>query len=422
MTQLLQTASLDNGITLLGEFLPGVESVSVSFHVPAGGICDSLAAGEIGRPCCGLATLTGELLLRGAGDRDSRQIVADLDNAGVQWSQSVSMSHSSIAGAMVARQLPEAAAIFADMLRRPTLPEDQFEPARQTVLQDLAGTEDDPAHRAMLALREAHYPSPWGLPSEGRSADVAGLTPADVRRFARGFFQPAGMIIAVAGRIDWPDFVSRMEQLFGDWQGNPPPAISSGDRGPRRCHVQHDSQQTHVAVAWQVPPYRDPESLQVTAALAVLGGGSSSRLFSEVREKRGLCYSVSAGYQTHRDLAAAIAYAGTTAERAQETLDVMLAEIARLPGSLVADELDRVKARAKSGLVMQQESTAARAAALARQWYHLGRTRTLAEDLERLDSLTVASVEGWLAAHPPAELTTVSLGRDPLEVPDAVSA
>ena len=84
-------------------------------------------------------------------------------------------------------------------------------------------------------------------------------------------------------------------------------------------------------------------------------------------------------------------------------------------------ELDRVKARAKSGLVMQQESTAARAGAMARQWFHLGRIRTLAEDLERLDNLTVESIENWLAKNPLTEITTVSLGRDPLEVPDAVS-
>ena len=83
--------------------------------------------------------------------------------------------------------------------------------------------------------------------------------------------------------------------------------------------------------------------------------------------------------------------------------------------------LDRVKARAKSGLVMQQESTAARAGAMARQWFHLGRIRTLAEDLKRLDELSVESIENWLAKNPLKEITTVSLGRDPLEVPDAVS-
>lgn len=421
MKQTLQTATLDNGITLLGEFLPGVESVSVSFHVAAGSVCDSFATDETGRSCCGLATLAGELMLRGAADRDSKQLVAALDNAGVQWSQSVSMSHGSFAGAMVSRQLPDSLKIYADILRRPLLDQHQFDPARQVVLQNLAGTEDDPTHRTMLALRKAHYPSPWGFPSEGTSADVSQLVHSDVKHFVSTFVQPRDMIISVAGQLDWPEFVQQIEDLFGDWQGQPPPPISLGERGEKICHVPYDSQQTHIALAWDVPPYRDPDSLQATAALAVLGGGSSSRLFTEVREKRGLCYSVSAGYQTQRDIAAAMAYSGTTADRAQETLDVMVHEIATLPGTITEDELARVKARAKSSLVMQQESTAARAGAMARQWFHLGRVRTLAEDLQRLDELSVESIENWLAKNPLEDITTVFLGRDPLEVPDAIS-
>jgi predicted Zn-dependent peptidase len=186
--------------------------------------------------------------------------------------------------------------------------------------------------------------------------------------------------------------------------------------------VSHDSQQTHIAVCWSAPPYRADESYEATAALAILGGGSSSRLFTEVRERRGLCYSVSAGYQTLRDCAAAICYSGTSAPRAQETLDVILAEIRRLPGTLEAEELDRVKARAKSGLVMQQESSAARAGGIARQWYHLGTVRTLAEELARYDRLSVGSIEAWLAANPVRDLSVVSLGREPLEVPLEVSA
>ncbi|MBT3211054.1 MAG: insulinase family protein [Planctomycetaceae bacterium] len=421
MKQTLQTATLDNGITLLGEFLPGVESVSVSFHVAAGSLCDSVMHSATNRSCCGLATLTGELMLRGAGNRNSKQLVASLDNAGVQWSQSVSMSHGSFAGAMVSRQLPESLEIYADILRRPLLDKQQFDPARQVVLQNLAGTEDDPTHRTMLALREAHYPSPWGLPSEGTTVDVNNLQHSDVQEFVNRFIQPQDMIISVAGRLNWLEFTNQMDSLFGDWQGQSREPVINGERGKKICHVPYDSQQTHIALAWDVPPYRNPDSLQATAALAVLGGGSSSRLFTEVREKRGLCYSVSAGYQTQRDIAAAMAYSGTTADRAQETLDVMLHEIASLPGTITNEELDRVKARAKSGLVMQQESTAARAGAMARQWFHLGRIRSLAEDLERLDNLTVESIEHWLAQNPLTEVTTVFLGRNPLEVPDAVS-
>ena len=415
MKQTLHSATLDNGIVLLGEFLPGVESVAVAFHAPAGAVHD-------GPGRCGLATLAGEMCLRGAGERSSRQIVETLEGAGIQWSQGVSSSHASFAGAMVARQLPVALPVYADILRRPRLPADELEPARQMVLQNLAGVEDDPAHRVMTTLREMHFPAPWGMPSEGVSADVERLGIAAVRDFVAAHVGPAGMIVAIAGRIEWDDFVRRAAELFGDWEPGTAAPVATGPRGPRLRHVPHDSQQTHVALAWSAPPYRSDESYEATAALAILGGGSSSRLFTEVRERRGLCYSVSSGYQTHREFAMALGYAGTTAARAQETLDVMLAEIDRLPGTITADEVERVKARAKSGLVMQQESSAARAGAIARQWYHLGQIRTLAAELDRYDRLTVEAIESWLASRPPRDLTVVSLGREPLEVPHDVSA
>jgi predicted Zn-dependent peptidase len=413
LTQSLFTATLDNGITLLGEHLPELESVAVAFHAPAGAIHD-----PPGR--CGLASLSGELCLRGAGDRTSREVVEALEHAGVQWSQAVSSTHASFSGAMVARRLPDALPVYADLLRRPRLPDDEVENARQMILQNLAGTEDDPAHRALLALRGLHLPKPWGRPTEGISAEVEALTVADVRGFVAEHLRPPGVIVAVAGRIDWADFVVRIERLFGDWEPGAERPVAAGPRGPHVRHVPHDAQQTQVALAWSVPPYRDPASYRATAALGILGGGASSRLFTEVREKRGLCYGVSAGYQTHRDFALAVCHAGTTAARAQETLDVILAEIDRLPGSITAEELDRVKARAKSGLVMQQESSAARAGAIARQWYHLGRVQSLAEELARYDALTVADVEAWLAANPPDDLSVVSLGREPLEVHRAI--
>jgi predicted Zn-dependent peptidase len=413
--QTLHSATLENGIVLLGEELPDLESVAVAFHVPAGGIHD-------GPGRCGLASLTSEMMLRGAGNRDSRTLVEDLALAGINWSNAVSTTHATYFGAMVARRLPEALPIYADILRRPMLPEDQFESGRQVVLQGLAGTDDDPSHRTLLALKKLVFPAPWGLPSEGLIPDVEQLTPAAVAEFAARHVRPDEMIVAAAGRLDWPDFVKRMEDLFGDWQPGSAPTVANGPRGGRSEHVAHESQQTHIAIAWSVPPYRSDESYEATAALSVLGGGTSSRFFTEVRERRGLCYSVSAGYHTQRDFASAICYAGTSSDRAQQTLDVMLEEIERLSSSVTEDELGRVKARAKSGLVMQQESSSARAGGIARQWYHLGRVRSLADELQRLDQLTVRSVRDWLEAHPPADLSIVSLGRNPLEVPRELSA
>ena len=415
MKKTLYSAILDNGIILLGEELPDLESVAVAFHVPAGGIHD-------GPGRCGLASLTSEMMLRGAGTRDSRGLIEDFAMAGINWSNAVSTTHATYFGAMVARRLPEAMPIYADIIRRPLLPEDQFESGQQVVLQGLAGTDDDPSHRTLLALKKLAFPAPWGLPSEGLAGDVEQLTPAAVSGFAHRHVRPDGMIVAAAGRLDWPDFVTRMEGLFADWQPGEAAGVQTGARGGRWQHVEHDSQQTHIAIAWSVPPYSSDDSYEATAALSVLGGGTSSRFFTEVRERRGLCYSVSAGYSTQRDFASAICYAGTSSERAQQTLDVMLEEIERLPASITDAELGRVKARAKSGLVMQQESSSSRAGGIARQWYHLGRVRSLADELERLDRLSVSSVRNWLERNPPADLSIVSLGRNPLEVPRELSA
>lgn len=415
MKQILHTATLANGITVLGEQMPGVESVAVAFHTPAGALHD-----PPGR--CGLATLAGELCLRGAGERTSRQVVETLEDAGVSWSHAVSTTHTSFSGAMVARQLPAVLPVFADIVRRPRLPAEEFEAARHMVLQNLAAVEDDPAHRTLAALRRMHAPAPWGMPVEGVASDLEAATLGDLRTLVEQRMVPAGTIVAIAGRIDWDDLLVRLTALLGDWQGGPSAAVLIGPRGPFVGHVPHDSQQTHVALAWSVPPYRADDSAVASTALSILGGGMSSRLFAEVRERRGLCYGVSAGYQTQRDFAAAVCYSGTTAPRAQETLDVILAEIDRLPGSIDADELARVKARVASSLVMQQESSSARVGSLARHWYYLGRLRTIEEDLARYDRLDVAAVEAWLAARPPRDLTVVSLGPEPLEVPGAIPA
>jgi len=415
LTQQIFTASLGNGITVLGEHMRGVESVAVAVHVAGGGIHD-----PPGR--CGLATLAGELSLRGAGERTSREVVEALEGTGAQWVHGVSGTHTSLSAAMVSRQIPEVLPVFADILRRPRLPAEEFEPARQMVLQNLAASEDDPAHRTLSALRMLHLPAPWGRPTEGIAAELEAATPADVHSFVTRRFSPTGMIVSIAGRIDWDDFMRLVESLFGDWSGGPEEPVATGPRGPFVGHVPHESQQTHVALAWSLPPYRDDDSVIAGAVLSILGGGTSSRLFTEVRERRGLCYGVSAGYQTQRDFAAGVCHAGTTAARAQETLDVILAEIDRLPGSIDADELERVKARVTAALVMQQESTAARAGALARQWYHLGHIRPIAEELARHERLTVPLIEAWLADRPPRDLSVVSLGREPLEVPGALPA
>ena len=137
--------------------------------------------------------------------------------------------------------------------------------------------------------------------------------------------------------------------------------------------------------------------------IGVLSGGMSARLFTEVRERRALCYAVSAVLNSLPSEGRVLCYAGTTVERAQETLDVTLAEMVRLGEGIELSELERCQARAKSSLIMQQESTIARAASLARDWFHLGRITTLEEVRSRIEALNVETVLEYIHAHPAAD-------------------
>ena len=142
----------------------------------------------------------------------------------------------------------------------------------------------------------------------------------------------------------------------------------------------------------------------------------SSRLFTEVREKRGLCYSVYAFHETFKDRGTMLAYAGTRSDRAQQTLDVTVGELRRLKDGITDDEIDRVRAGLKSSLIMQEESTSSRANSLASDWYNLGRIRSFDEILAGINGLTPQRIVAHLRKHPPRAFTIVTLGPKPLLV------
>ena len=180
----------------------------------------------------------------------------------------------------------------------------------------------------------------------------------------------------MAGAIDWPRLRDAVGRLFGDWKPRPEPRSASGPPGRAATISLRETQQIQIALARPAATVDSPEYYAARAAVAILGGYSSARLFTEVREKRGLCYSVYASYEGQRDRAAMLCYAGTSADRAQQTLDVMLAEIDRLGRDGVAlEELETMRAGLKSSLIMAQESSMSRSGALASDWYFLGRVR-----------------------------------------------
>jgi predicted Zn-dependent peptidase len=399
-----------NGLTLLAERMDHVRSAALNFLVPSGCVYDP-------QDQLGIGSVLAEMVTRGAGERNSRELSLALDNLGLDRDESVGSMHTRFWGATLSKNLLPALTIYADILRRPHFPEKELGPVQSLAMQDLQSLEDEPKQKVLIELRKVHYPAPLGNDRRGTAQGIENLTAAKVKSHFRKMFGPHGTILSVAGNQDWEPLRDHVEKLFGDWQGPEPPALELGRSPTQRAHIQKETTQTQVALAYASAPIGHPDYYPALGAVNVLSGGMSARLFTEVREKRGLCYAVWATYQTFKDRASILCYAGTTNDRAQEALDVTVRELIRLAQGVEREEVERVQAGLKSALIMQEESTSARAGTLASDWYYLGRIRSFDEIQSAIDSLTPEAIVGHLSRFPVRDLTLVTLGPKTLRPP-----
>lgn len=399
--------TLSNGLTVLVETMPAVRSAAFTLLIPAGSAFDP--AGQNGT-----ASALADWITRGAGSMSSRELLSAFDRLGIQAHESASLNHLVISGACLAENLPAALRLYGEVIRQPLFNEEDFEAVMAGVEQSLLVIEDEPRQKVMFELVRRCFPSPWGQPAEGTLEDLERITPESVREHFHHCVHPQGAILGIAGNVTLEQVLPVLEEAFGDWCGANEIVLTTGSRGVYRDHLSHDSTQTHIGVSYPAVPYGADDYYQAWAAVNVLSGGMSSRLFTEVREKRALCYSVYASLNSIKSEGQVLCYAGTTSERAQETLDVLLHELARLGEGIEEDELARCKARAKSSLIMAQESTGGRAGSLARNWFYLGRVVTMEEVRAKIEALTTRTVLDYVKSHPAQDFTVLTIGPEPL--------
>ena len=387
-----------------------MQSAAMTLLLPAGGATDPVDR-------TGSATVLSDLVLRGAGNRDSRQLTDHLDSLGLQRSNSVGVHHTRFGCAGVAAKVMEGLATYADIVQRPRLPEDGFQAARDLALQALAGIDDDPRQKLMIKLREWHFPSPYGRNTMGSREDLEKLTQELCRADWEQRYHASDAILSIAGHVEFDELRKTVEKSFGHWNGKPVPQFEVMPPPGHRHHEDQKSEQTHIGIAYPSIPETDPNYYTLRLAIEVLSGGMSGRLFTEVREKRGLCYSVWAGYSSLKGSGSILGYAGTSNERAQATLDCFMAELHRLTQGVTEAELDRAKIGLKASTIMQGESTSARAGAIAHDFFMRGRIRTLEEIKDAIDSVTVEKVNAYLKAHEPGPFTIVTVGPKELKLP-----
>lgn len=399
-----------NGLTLLAEVMPGMQSAAMTFLVPAGAAADPKTAS-------GTATVLSDLVLRGAGSLDSRQLTDYLDSLGLQRSSSVGIHHTRFSAAAVAQKVMASLPTYADIVRRPHLPESGFESARDLALQSLDGLKDDPRQQVLIKLRERHFPYPFGRSTMGQEAELEALTLDACRTHQAATYHPRGAILAMAGHVDFPRLRDAVAQHFGDWRAGSDFAPEVVVPPTRVHHETHPSEQTHIGIAYPSIEETHEHYYTLRLAMEVLSGGMSGRLFTEIREKRALVYNVWAGYVSLKGFGSILGYAGTSNDRAQATLDTFLVELERFSNGITQAELDRAKTGLKAATIMQGESTSARAGSIAHDYFIRGRIRTLEEVKSAIDRVSLADVNDYLKANKAGPYTIVTVGPKELQLP-----
>ena len=412
MAERLDKHSLKNGMVLLGEPMKAVESVAFGFMLPAG-------AALLPEGCCGAAGVIADWIFRGAGDKNSRELSDALDGLGLHRAGSVSSSHITIGAALEASNLSQALDLYADIILEARLKEDQFELARQLAIDGVYALDDDPRQKVMLKLREQFYPSPLGRSTIGEIDELKALTAEKTRQIIKNNFNLSQTIFAVAGKYDFDAICRQMENLFSRTKTTPGCApVLVRDKAGKYTHINNDGAQVHIGLMTETVRPSDEDYYNARVAVSVLSGGMSARLFTEVREKRGLCYAIGARYQGLKDAAGIMCYAGTTPEKGQETLDVVIQQFNQLGDKISEGEIERAKVGLKASLILQSESSSSRAGSIGGDYYILGRVRSLDEIKNKIEQTTVDSVSGFLRDNRFKDFTVVTIGPKKLSIYD----
>lgn len=366
--------------------------------------------------------MLAELIFRGAGALGSRQQADALDRIGLSRGADIGGFHMRLSATMLAGKLLDALPLLADIVLRPRLEADAIEPVRDLSLQALHGLKDQPQERCGILLTQRHNFLPLNRSGMGTESGLTALTRDDLLRQWQERVRPQGSILAISGNVKVTDIARKLDTLLAGWSGTAPEVTwtPSPTRGTYH-HEEDPSSQIHIFLSHEAPRESDPDAALERVVSSVLSGGSSSRLFTEVRERRALCYSVAASYGSDKHWGRVTGYVGTTPDKAQQSLDVMLAELRRITtpaGAVTLEEFQRAVVGYKSRLVFSGESTAARAGALATDMHRLGRPRSLEEMAAQVDRITLADVNAYLARRKTGPITIVTLGQGALKRPE----
>lgn len=380
MTEL---TTLANGLRVVTRAMPGLETAAVGLFAGAGSRHEPTELN-------GLAHLFEHMVFKGAGSRSARQLNEAIEDVGGELNACTERDVTSFTASVLAEHVPLSVELIADMILRPHFSAAELAREKGVVLQELAEARDTPGDLVFEELWAAAFAGqPLGRSVLGDDASLARIEVATLRDWQKRAYRAGNLVLAAAGKVDHAELIALAEKHFaGLPQGTADPALPAHfTPGARRLRSR--SGQAHLTLAFAAPGIFDDNALAARLFADIVGGGASSRLFHELREERGLAYSVGASVSAYADTGIMSIYAATASAQALATLELIEQIVRQTAADASEAELNRARMQAKAGLLHASETSSGTMHILGGRTIVHGRPVAIAETLAKLDALTL---------------------------------
>ena len=382
----VEITKLANGLTVVTHNMPHIETVALGIWVKAGAR-DELPDEN------GVAHFLEHMAFKGTTRRTAQAIAEEIENVGGEINAATGMETTTYYARVMKQDWKLALDILADIFTASTLDEDEMERERDVILQEIAAAKDQPDDLVFDLAQAASYGDhPLGRSILGPAHLIESLSRDQMAAWRDRNYWASRIVVCAAGNIDHQKLAKEAEKQLGHLQQGQAPQRQTPTFMGHASIEQKPLDQTHIVLGFQAPNYRDPRIYQLQVLSSALGGGMSSRLFQEVREKRGLCYSVFSYGTSYEDVGQLGVYAATSPDHTPELIDVSANVMLSMGETVTEKEIARARAQLRTSLVMNLESASSRADQIARQYLAFGEVPDITTLISKIDAVTADSV------------------------------
>ena len=387
MTDAVQVTRLPSGLLVVTETMDRVETVSFGAYVASGTRNETEAEN-------GASHFLEHMAFKGTERRTAAAIAEEIENVGGHINAYTAREQTAYYVKLLKEDLALGADIIGDILTHSTFAPEELERERGVILQEIGQANDTPDDIIFDRFQETAFPSqPMGRPTLGTEDGIKTMERGQLTHYMHTHYAARNVVVAAAGNLQHDTVVDLVKQHFVDLPTELPPKYESGVYRGGEFREERDLDQVHIVLGFPSVPYSDPDYYPALLLSTLLGGGMSSRLFQEIREKRGLVYSIYSFTAPFMDTGLFGIYAGTGEDEAKELVPVTLQELRLVQDQVSMDELNRARAQVKASLLMSLESTGSRCEQLARQMQVFGRPVPTSESVAKLNAVDIEGVQ-----------------------------